>query len=45
MAVTLLRLDKSAYVHGEIDAPADVELCLCAIIRLELLHSARSQRD
>lgn len=45
MALTLLLLDKSAYVRGPVDTPADAELCLCAVTRLELLYSARSRDD
>jgi len=43
--VRLLLVDKSAYVRGALDATADGEFCLCAVTRLELLYSARSQRD
>ena len=46
MALTLLLVDKSAYVRG---APGsdelEGELCLCAVTRLELLYSARSRDD
>jgi predicted nucleic acid-binding protein len=45
VAVTLLLLDKSAYVRGAVEAEDDDELCLCAVTRLELLYSARSQND
>jgi predicted nucleic acid-binding protein len=45
VAVTLLLLDKSAYVRGVVDAGDDDELCLCAVTRLELLYSARSHTD
>lgn len=41
----LLLLDKSAYVRGGIEAEEVDELCLCAVTRLELLYSARSQSD
>jgi predicted nucleic acid-binding protein len=41
----LLLLDKSAYVRGNIDMSPDDDLCLCAVTRLELLYSARSERD
>lgn len=44
MALNLLLIDKSAYVRG-FEAPADAELCLCVVTRLELLYSARSRRD
>lgn len=44
MALRLLLLDKSAYVHGPIPTEGD-ELCLCAVTRLEVLYSARSERD
>jgi predicted nucleic acid-binding protein len=40
----LLLLDKSAYVRGALSpGPDDDELCMCAVTRLELLYSARSQ--
>lgn len=46
MALRLLLLDKSAYVRGACAAAEDDdELCLCAVTRLELLYSARSERD
>jgi predicted nucleic acid-binding protein len=44
VALTLLLVDKSAYVRG-VTASEDDELCLCAVTRLELLHSARSPAD
>lgn len=44
MALNLLLIDKSAYVRG-VEAPADAELCLCVVTRLELLYSARTTRD
>lgn len=37
-------VDKSAYVHG-FSPPHHLELCLCAVTRLELLYSARSRAD
>jgi len=40
--VRLVLVDKSAFVRGD---EADGELCLCAVTRLELLHSARSTAD
>jgi predicted nucleic acid-binding protein len=43
--VSLLLVDKSAYVRGTLDVPEKDELCLCAVTRLELLHSARSAGD
>ena len=43
MAVKLVLLDKSAYVRGSVGAEDVDELCLCAVTRLELLHSARSR--
>ncbi|WP_053226775.1 PIN domain-containing protein [Solirubrobacter soli] len=43
--MTLLLLDKSAYVRGAPTAGEEDELCLCAITRLELLYSARSPAD
>ncbi len=38
----LLLVDKSAYVRGVPDEYSEDELCLCAVIRWELLYSARS---
>jgi hypothetical protein len=43
--LTLLLIDKSAYVLGGVAASDADDLCLCAVTRLELLYSARSQRD
>ncbi len=43
--MSLLLIDKSAYVRGEISASDDDELCICAVTRLELLYSARSAED
>ncbi|HEY5195430.1 MAG TPA: PIN domain-containing protein [Solirubrobacteraceae bacterium] len=47
--MSLLLIDKSAYVRWHADAEAGVdpddELCLCAVTRLELLYSARSPAD
>jgi hypothetical protein len=43
--VSLLLIDKSAYVRGGVEAADDEELCLCAVTRLELLYSARSDED
>jgi len=43
--VSLLLLDKSAYVRGPVQAAEDDELCVCAVTRLELLYSARSKTD
>lgn len=40
----LLLIDKSAYVRGFEPQPDD-EPCLCAVTRLELLYSARSEDD
>ena len=45
MAVRLLLIDKSAYARGVVSAEPEDELCVCAVTRLELLHSARSQAD
>jgi len=42
--MSLILIDKSAYVRGGLQVPEDDELCLCAVTRLELLHSARSSR-
>jgi predicted nucleic acid-binding protein len=41
----LLLIDKSAYVRGALEPAADDELCVCAVTRLELLYSARSNDD
>ena len=43
--MSLLLIDKSAYVRGGVEAADDEELCLCAVTRLELLCSARSNED
>lgn len=43
--MSLVLIDKSAYVRGALDAGEDDELCLCAVTRLELLYSARSTKD
>lgn len=43
--MTLLLVDKSAYVRGGIETSDADELCLCAVTRLELLYSARSHTD
>ena len=43
--MTLVLLDKSAYVRGDVEPAEDDELCVCAITRLELLYSARSRAD
>lgn len=43
--MSLVLIDKSAYVRGGLEVPDDDELCLCAVTRLELLHSARSSDD
>lgn len=43
MAVTLVLIDKSAYVRGSVAVEQDDELCVCPVTRLELLHSARSR--
>jgi len=43
--MSLVLIDKSAYVRGGLEVSEDDELCLCAVTRLELLHSARSGRD
>ena len=42
--MTLLLIDKSAYVRGSADVSDGDELCLCVVTRLELLYSARSRR-
>jgi predicted nucleic acid-binding protein len=43
--MSLVLIDKSAYVRGEAAMPEADELCLCAVTRLELLYSARSASD
>jgi predicted nucleic acid-binding protein len=43
--MSLVLIDKSAYVRGEAAVPEADELCLCAVTRLELLYSARSASD
>lgn len=43
--MSLVLIDKSAYVRGELPVAATDELCLCAVTRLELLHSARGARE
>ncbi len=43
--MTLLLIDKSAYVRGGVVAAQDDEFCVCAVTRLELLYSARSEED
>lgn len=45
MAVTLVLIDKSAYVRGSVDIDEAADACLCAVTRLELLYSARSKAD
>jgi predicted nucleic acid-binding protein len=41
----LLLVDKSAYVRGAETAGLEGELCLCPVVRFELLFSARSPAD
>ncbi len=41
--MSLCLLDKSAYVRGAYPGDQVSELCLCAITRLEVLYSARSE--
>jgi hypothetical protein len=43
--VSLLLIDKSAYVREGVRTAAGEELCLCAATRLELLYSARTDDD
>jgi predicted nucleic acid-binding protein len=43
--MSLVLIDKSAYVRGLDGISEDDELCLCAVTRLELLYSARSGSD
>jgi predicted nucleic acid-binding protein len=45
VAVRLLLIDKSAYVRGAVTAEPEEDLCVCAVTRLELLYSARSESD
>jgi predicted nucleic acid-binding protein len=45
VALRVLLLDKSAYVRGAVEPMPDDDLCLCAVTRLEVLYSARSNRD
>jgi predicted nucleic acid-binding protein len=45
VALSLLLLDKSAYVRGDVESTPGDELCLCAVTRLEILYSARSRDD
>jgi predicted nucleic acid-binding protein len=45
VALRVLLLDKSAYVRGAVEPTPEDELCLCAVTRLEVLYSARSNRD
>ena len=41
----LLLIDKSAYARGAVSVEPEDDLCLCAVTRLELLYSARSEAD
>jgi predicted nucleic acid-binding protein len=41
--LSLVLIDKSAYARGGIETGAEDELCICAVTRLELLYSARSE--
>jgi len=43
--VSLVLVDRSAYVRGGDWATPGDELCLCAVTRLELLYSARSPAE
>lgn len=43
--MSLVLIDKSAYVRGASQIAEGDELCLCAVTRLELLYSARSAKD
>lgn len=43
--MSLLLVDKSALMRGLVNVDVDEELCLCSVIRLELLYSARSPAD
>jgi predicted nucleic acid-binding protein len=43
--VSLVLVDKSAYIRGALEPGGDDDLCLCAVTRLELLYSARSSQD
>lgn len=41
----LLLVDKSAFARGPLPADPKDEHCLCAVTRLEILHSARSPAE
>lgn len=43
--MSLLLVDKSALVRELSPVDVDDELCLCSVIRLELLYSARSSAE
>jgi len=43
--VALILLDKSAWVRGGTGLVDYGELCMCAITKMEILHSARSAKD
>ncbi|MGK2938835.1 MAG: PIN domain-containing protein [Solirubrobacteraceae bacterium] len=43
--MALILLDKSAWVRGGAELVERGELCMCAITRMEVLHSARSAAD
>lgn len=43
--MSLVLVDKSAYIRGALKLGGEDELCLCAVTRLELLYSARSSQD
>jgi hypothetical protein len=45
VAVSLLLIDKSAYVRGVVQCAEGDELCVCAVTRLELLYSARTNAE
>ena len=41
----LLLIDKSAYVRGIDPGEVEADLCICPVIELEILYSARSQAE
>lgn len=43
--MSLLLVDKSAFVRGLARSGDADELCVCSVIRLEILYSARSASD
>lgn len=43
--MSLILIDKSAYVRGATQPESGDEFCLCAVTRLEILYSATSASD